>query len=619
MAAAFFLVLPLAVAVGWAVNRTQFERQAEVRDEAVSVAATAAAYLDEHLKRLDALASVLVRHPAVLALDDPACNRLFTALLHDQPLLTNLLLVAPDGAIHGSALPSQDGRISQPWLAQVLKTGRPQVGDFGIGAVSGRPTTPFAYPVLGEGSSVIAVLGLTIDLTQLQTVFAEIPLPSGSVVTVVDRANRVLVRSVDSERFIGTTGGAIDWSGLPRSTQRVDLDGVERLSGDAEVKRAPWVLSVGIPRAVVAARLLPLWQRNLAIVVWALGGSLLLSLWLARLLSRPLDHLRRVAQRIAGGDLSPPQPSDVPNLELAQLQDAFIMMAASLRETRNALDRQVEQERKMNEALETLQRQVVRQERLAAVGLLVSGVAHELNNPLQAILGAAELLERQADVTPDARDEIQFVKAQSARAREIIRNLSRFSSQQIGPPSPVELNDVIAEVLQLRARDLESASLAVELQVTSHRKVYANFTELEQVTLNFVLNAQQAIESVDFCNPEGRIEIRLFDIGERVRLEVHDNGSGVRVDHEPKLFQPFFTTKPVGQGTGLGLSVSYGIIRSYGGEIGYFRNGWGGATFFFELPALDSSSDVETPQLHSSEALAEGPVDDAQAVLRRPV
>ena len=105
--------------------------------------------------------------------------------------------------------------------------------------------------------------------------------------------------------------------------------------------------------------------------------------------------------------------------------------------------------------------------------------------------------------------------------------------------------------------------------------------------LNFVINAQQSIEASG--RPKGRILIRLLDVGKRVRLEVHDDGPGVSAEDEPKLFQPFFTTKPVGKGTGLGLSVSYGIIDSYGGSIGYHRNDWGGATFFFELPAADAA------------------------------
>jgi two-component system NtrC family sensor kinase len=286
-------------------------------------------------------------------------------------------------------------------------------------------------------------------------------------------------------------------------------------------------------------------------------------------------------------------------------------MAGNLREAHDALDRQVEQERKMRETVQSLQRQVVRQERLAAVGVLVSGVAHELNNPLQAILGTAELLERRPELSSEALDELGMIKTQSGRAREIIRNLSRFSSQQSGPPSLVDLSDVIAEVVQLRRRNLDGGSISLELQMSSTQKVYANFTEIEQVALNFVINAQQAIEAAG--RQTGRILIRVFDIGNKVRVEVADDGPGVSAKDEPKLFQPFFTTKPVGQGTGLGLSVSYGIIESYGGSIGYRSNAWGGATFYFELPAGDSSTPIRQDAPESART------DDTPSVLHGSV
>jgi C4-dicarboxylate-specific signal transduction histidine kinase len=108
------------------------------------------------------------------------------------------------------------------------------------------------------------------------------------------------------------------------------------------------------------------------------------------------------------------------------------------------------------------------------------------------------------------------------------------------------------------------------------------FSELQQVLLNFVINAEQAFD--DATRPR-RLRITCVEQGDVIRIEVADSGPGIRTEDEPKLFQPFFTTKPVGQGTGLGLSVSYGIIESCGGEIGYHTNEWGGATFYFELPA----------------------------------
>jgi two-component system NtrC family sensor kinase len=245
-----------------------------------------------------------------------------------------------------------------------------------------------------------------------------------------------------------------------------------------------------------------------------------------------------------------------------------------------------------------LERQVVRQERLAAVGLLVSGVAHELNNPLQAILGTAEVLERHGDVSPAIVEEIGLIKTQSGRAREIIRNLSRFSSPQSGPPALVDLREVIEEVVQLRQRDLDKCGIALEVDAAPSRRVFANETELEQVTLNFVINAQQAIEGAG--KGTGRILIRLSDSPKRVRLEVRDDGPGVPDHDEAKLFQPFFTTKPVGKGTGLGLSVSYGIVESYGGTIGYQPNEWGGATFYFELPVAEGLELIHTDSSHTS-------------------
>ena len=261
-------------------------------------------------------------------------------------------------------------------------------------------------------------------------------------------------------------------------------------------------------------------------------------------------------------------------------------MAENLRATHQALDQQVAQEREIREALETIQRQAVRQERLAAVGLLVSGVAHELNNPLQAIMGASELLERH-ELSDQALKEVELVKNQGLRASEIIRSLSRFGAQRSAEPAIVDLRDVVEEVVQLRFADLDSAGISCEVDVAATGRIHVNFTEIEQVVLNFIVNAQYAIETAKVAN--GRVVIRSSDAGPSVRLEVLDNGPGVPPGNEAKLFQPFFTTKPVGEGTGLGLSVSYGIIDSYGGTIGYRRNEWGGATFFFELPRLSPS------------------------------
>jgi len=612
------LLVPFVLAALWSAHVTRLERDSEVREQAASVAATAAAYLNQYLTGLDSMASALVRHQAVVAFDSSACDRLFAEVLHDQPLVLNIVLSDLTGMIKGTALPLRLGAAPAAALPRVreavIASGKPIVTELTNGVVTGKPTVILAYPVRRDGSDAVAgVLGIGLDLAKLQTLFSDIPLPENSVVTMTDARGRVLARSRDAERYIGkpTDSRALPPGEVPRTQTLAGLDGIERFYGNAVIARGPWLLSVGIPTGVAGARAAPMYRRDFVIASAMTLTLVFVALFAASMMGSGINRVRDAVQRIANGDLSPPVRSRVPNRELAELQEAFITMAANLRETHQALDVQIEQERKMRETLQSLQRQVVRQERLAAVGILVSGVAHELNNPLQAILGTAELLERHRGLSPEALDELAFVKTQSGRAREIIRNLSRFSSQQSGPPALVDLRDVINEVVQLRRRDLDNSSILLDIEISTLRKVYANFTEVEQVTLNFVINAQQSIEAAGRAH--GRILIRVFDAGKRVRLEVQDDGPGVAPEDEPKLFQPFFTTKPVGKGTGLGLSVSYGIIESYGGSIGHFANEWGGATFFFELPVSEPAA-RPTPS-----ALSLAKPDDRPPVLHRSV
>jgi C4-dicarboxylate-specific signal transduction histidine kinase len=601
------LVLLLAATITWSAILTRAERAGEVRDEAGSIATAAAAVFNEYFTSLDASASMLQLHPAVRALDGDICKPLFVRILHDQPLLNDVLLRAADGRLVATGV---EPRIPQPpappFIFQVVREGRPAVSQLMVGPVTGRQTVLLAFPVRAASGVIDGVLGFSLNLPRLGRLFAGLRLPPGSTVTLVDRNGRVMARNLEPEKFIGSMFEAPvrDPAAVPRTFTQAGPDGVERFHGNAVIDRGPWLLSVAIPRSEVLARLAPLWRRNLLIIAFGLVCIVLLALWISWQTALDLNRLRGIAQLIAEGDFSPPEQGPAHNLESGQLQQSFVVMAARLREARATHEQQLEEERKMREAVQSLQRQVVRQERLAAVGVLVSGVAHELNNPLQAVLGTIELLERRQDLDPVIRDEIGFVKTQSGRAREIIRNLSRFSAQQTGPPADVDLRDVINEVLQLRKRDLEMSPITLDVETSSVRPVHASFTELEQVLLNFIINAQQAIEGLQ---RPGRILVKLSDVGKRVRLEVRDNGPGVQAADERKLFQPFFTTKPIGKGTGLGLSVSYGIIDSYGGVIGYMNNEGGGATFFFELPAATPDAE-EAPATNDRPSVLRGRV-----------
>jgi C4-dicarboxylate-specific signal transduction histidine kinase len=331
-----------------------------------------------------------------------------------------------------------------------------------------------------------------------------------------------------------------------------------------------------------------LWARSFAILAFGLAGWLIVAFGLSRRLASSLTHLETAAQRIGAGDFTPVERRDMPTREFAELQEAFDLMLRRFNDTRGALDAQMGEERRMREELQSLQRQVIRQERLAAVGQLVSGVAHEINNPLQAILGFAELLQMQPDVSDSVKTDLKLIQKESARACNIIRNLAMFARQQPGEAAPLRLTNVIASVAELRQRRLESEDIELRVDDRSTQYVSAVLTELQQVLLNFVVNAEQSILASGRL--PGRITIRVRDHNDRVTLEVEDTGPGISPDNEAKLFQPFFTTKPVGQGTGLGLSISYGIIDSLGGRIGYKSAPAGGAIFYFDLPAATAEA-----------------------------
>jgi len=324
-------------------------------------------------------------------------------------------------------------------------------------------------------------------------------------------------------------------------------------------------------------------QRTLSIagtfgLLWALAFLLFFRRMLVAVM-----HLREAVERVSTGDLGSMRRAPMPAPFLNDLQNSLGDMVGRLQATRLALDTQMREERAVREELQSLQNQVIRQERLAAVGLLVSGVAHEINNPLQSILGFSELLQQERGLPAQVRRDLGVIQRESLRACNIIRNLAKFARQQPGEAIPVALDDVITSVAELRQRRLATEQISLTMESRSLRQVMAVFSELQQVLLNFVVNAEQVILSTGSL--PGRIVIRTWDDGPLVRLEVEDNGPGVAPEDEAKLFQPFFTTKAVGEGTGLGLSVSYGIIDSLGGTMGYRRGAEGGAVFYFELPA----------------------------------
>jgi two-component system NtrC family sensor kinase len=229
-----------------------------------------------------------------------------------------------------------------------------------------------------------------------------------------------------------------------------------------------------------------------------------------------------------------------------------------------------------------LRDKLIHAERMAAIGQLVSGVAHEVNNPLTAILGFADLLLDNPDLPENARKDLRVILQEAQRTKQIVQNLLSFARQTPPQRSAVHLNSILRRTIQLRSYDFTSHGVEViEHLDEGLPEVMGDAHQLQQVFLNILNNAYDAVHE---GGPPSRIEIMTTKAGDGVEISFRDNGPGI--SDPAKVFDPFFTTKEVGKGTGLGLSICYGIVNEHGGEIHCHNNPDGrGATFVVHLPA----------------------------------
>ncbi|HMC19506.1 MAG TPA: ATP-binding protein [Gemmatimonadales bacterium] len=231
---------------------------------------------------------------------------------------------------------------------------------------------------------------------------------------------------------------------------------------------------------------------------------------------------------------------------------------------------------------QAMESHLIQSEKLAAVGQLVSGVAHELNNPLTSIAGLSEFLLEQKELGAKDRGHLRVIHEQADRAGRIVRNLLTFARKGPAEQAPVDLNDVIQRTLLLMSYDLTLKDIAVEKDLGTVPPVLGDRHALQQVLLNLLNNAAQAVAENPPDRP-GVIRIATW-FDDRVRMRVADSGRGITDDALPHLFTPFFTTKEPGQGTGLGLSITYSIVEAHGGRIAVERPAEGGAAFLVDLP-----------------------------------
>ena len=222
-------------------------------------------------------------------------------------------------------------------------------------------------------------------------------------------------------------------------------------------------------------------------------------------------------------------------------------------------------------------------DRLAAVGELVAGVAHEVNNPLSSISAFAQLLLREPTLTPSQRESIDVIRTETTRASQVVKDLLAFARRSEPQRAPLDLNGVVARTVRMRQYQFAEASVCVETDLAEGLpSVMGDARQLQQVCLNLLTNSVQAMSTMS----GGVLRVRSYAVGDAVRLEVGDSGTGISPSVRAHIFEPFFTTKKEGEGTGLGLSVSYGIVTAHGGTIEVAETSPTGSVFRVTLPSV---------------------------------
>lgn len=312
------------------------------------------------------------------------------------------------------------------------------------------------------------------------------------------------------------------------------------------------------------------WRRYLVFsVISALVPNLLLLLLIVRTISRPLQRITLAAVRVTDGNYGT-------EVEGRHSNDEIGLLAQSFNEMSRKMADDIERMRRLND-------QLIRTEKLAAMGTLSAGVAHEVNNPLASISSLIQMMRK------NSRDErfsenLKLIETQIMRISQVTKDMMDFARVRPAARSNVDLNAVIEKALRLARFDKSFQRLAVDTNFAAGLpRIFADPDQLSQVFLNLVLNARDAM-------PEGgSLAIATVVKGDELIATVSDSGEGIEPDDLKKIFDPFFTTKPAGHGTGLGLAVCYGIVTAHGGRIEVVPGQISGTTFRVVLPAAVSA------------------------------
>ncbi len=302
------------------------------------------------------------------------------------------------------------------------------------------------------------------------------------------------------------------------------------------------------------AQTIEAWRRYLVFsVITALAPNLMLVALIVRILSRPVRRLTEAAVEVAGGAYGA-------QVDLRS-NDEVGLLAASFNEMSRKMAADIEQLRQLNE-------QLIRTEKLAAAGTLAAGVAHEVNNPLASISSLIQILQTRATGDAETTEMLRLISTQITRITQVLRDMMDFARVRPASRIPLDINEAIDASIRLASFDKSFQQLRPIVEKDANAPhVFADANQLQQVFLNLLLNARDAMLDSSDSNKELFITTRHDASAHQLIIEIADTGAGIAPEHLAHVFDPFYTTKPAGSGTGLGLAVCYGIITAHGGRI----------------------------------------------------
>ncbi|MCH8339347.1 MAG: HAMP domain-containing protein [Chloroflexi bacterium] len=517
----------------------------------------------------------------------------------------------------GEYIISEGGDFSQfKIVSDILKNDQDGIGDkyAGMLVTSFGPYLFTSAPVRDANGDLLGVL---LAGTSLDTLLSDMKNQSLADVILLDNDGK-LVSTTFVEPETGFGPVEINPGLINETKQSVTLD-FDLYGRDYKSTYAPLVirsvetgiLGVALPSNFILTTMAT--SRTTFSLIFSAGtlATIVVGYLLAQSIAKPILRLRSVSQAVAAGDLN--QNTGLRGTdEIGELAGAFDIMTLRLRdrtaEAARLYDETLLRNKELaeiNARLQTAQAQLIQSEKLASVGQLTAGIVHDVKNPLAVIKGLAEELSEEFSIDPSMKDQLATIRESATKASTIVTDLLKFARQSTPELERRDLRETVEASLRLTEYLARKGKVEVKVDMPpSPVLIWYDAQQIEQVLINLIGNAIQAMKN------GGTVRINLSEAESSIALSVQDNGVGIPEKNLKRIFDPFFTTKPEGEGTGLGLSVSFGIITRHRGQISVDSKPGLGTTFTILLPinqeqdaGIDEPQDEPDPLREAEQAL----------------